>query len=175
MLKKILISAIILIIFASAAYAEQTESVIIVNETGYSLNYIYFSPSDFDDWGDDILEGNSLADGDSIEVNLDREYDGSKYIYDLQAVDEDDDYYSIYEADISENNTITVTMENYDGGYDDYEDYDEYDDYGSYQEGYNEGYSEGYKQGYVEAFRDAYLEGFKAASEAETTEYDGWR
>lgn len=162
-MKKI-IFIVLLCSLATVLFAGDVKTIIVKNNTGYSLNYIYFSPSDFDDWGDDFLEGRVLYDGEEFEVYLDRDIDENQFIYDLQAVDEDDDYYTMYETDISANNTVIVTMDAYDGG--DYDDYDDYD-YSGYEDGYDDGYSEGYKQGYTEAFRDAYLEGFKAGRETE--------
>lgn len=159
-MKKITLVLMIILLVSTAVYAQSTASVTIKNETGYTINYVYFSPSAFDDWADDFLGDDVLIDGDEIVITLDREIDGSELVYDLQAVDEDDDYYTIYEIDITESPSISITMDAYDGGdYDDYEDYD----YSGYEDGYNEGFSEGYKQGYIEAFRDAYLEGFRAA------------
>ena len=170
-MKKFLFIALLCFI-SVIVFAEADGTVLIKNETGYTLNYIYFSPSDYDDWGDDFLNGRILEDGSEVEIKLAREIDEGKLVYDLQAVDEDDDYYTIYETDISENNIVTITMDAYDGG--DYDDYDDYD-YSGYEEGYNEGYSEGYKQGYIEAFRDAYLEGFKAARDTDFSGKDDYR
>ncbi len=161
-MKKLIIFLSVLIFISGGLYAQTSGYVTIINETGYNINFLYFSPSDFDDWGDDFLNGDSLMDGDEFQIHLNREIDANQFIYDLQAIDEDNDYYTIYETDISENNIVSLTMDAYDGGeYDDYSDYD----YSGYEEGYNEGYSEGYKQGYIEAFRDAYLEGFRSAQD----------
>ena len=158
-MKKLSLMILIMLLTGFVLFAE-AESITIKNDTGYKINYIYFSPSDFDDWGDDFLNGQSLEDGEEINIMLDRDIDVDQIIYDLQAIDEDDDYYTIYETDISDTPEVNITMEAYDGG--DYDDYDDYD-YSDYEERYNEGYSEGYKQGYIDAFRDAYLEGFKEA------------
>ncbi|MDC7227127.1 MAG: hypothetical protein PQJ61_10230 [Spirochaetales bacterium] len=159
-MKKILFVLMIILLTTAAVFAENV--VTVTNETGYTINYIYFSPSDYDDWDDDFLGDDSLEDGETVEIVLDREIDEDQFIYDLQAVDEDNDYYTMYEVDLNESMDISLTMDAYDGG--DYEDYGDYD-YSGYEEGYNEGYSEGYKQGYTDAFRDAYLEGFRAAAD----------
>ena len=178
-MKKLLL--VVLLFSTAVLFAQNPGSVTIKNETGYQIDYIYFSPSSFDDWGDDFLGEEGLNDGDEIDIVLDREIDDDQFIYDIQAVDEDNDYYTIYEIDISENPDVNITMDAYDGGeYDDYEDYD----YSGYEDGYNDGYySEGYKQGYVEAFRDAYIEGFRAAQDvdlpstfdSENPSAGGWR
>ncbi|MBI9105411.1 MAG: Yae1 family protein [Spirochaetales bacterium] len=172
-MKKGLSVVFLLSILLSGVFAQEERSITIKNETGYNIIYLYFSPSDYDDWGDDFLEGLQLADGESIDVKLSRDYDVSQNIYDLQAVDEDDDYYTIYETDISNNPLVTITMDNYDGGSED-DDYDYDDEYSGYDDGYSDGYTEGYKLGYTEAFRDAYLEGFRAAQEIEVPA-DSWR
>ena len=160
-MKKIVLVLIVFLVSASV-FAQNMNTVTVKNETGYTINYIYLSPSAFDDWEDNFLGDDVLEDGDSVEFYLDREIHQDEIIYDLQAVDEDDDYYTMYEVDITEYPVVSITMDAYDGG--EYDDYDDYD-YSGYENGYNEGYSEGYKQGYTEAFRDAYLEGFRAAME----------
>jgi hypothetical protein len=167
-MKKIVFTLVFSLAAVFAVFAQTTDEVTIRNETGYDFKYLYFSPAAYDDWGDDLLAGGFLADGEDFSVKLDRPYDESETIYDLQAVDVDDDYYTIYEVDISKNPMITVTMENYDNSDEGYE------DYGGYEEGYNAGYAEGYKQGYIEAFRDAYLEGFRAAGEVDIPT-ESWR
>lgn len=170
-MKKGIILVLLLTTMIFGAWAQNYSSITIKNETGYLINYLYFSPAEYDDWGDDFLEGMQLADGESIDIELNRDFDEGETVYDLQAVDEDDDYYTIYETDVVNNSVISITMENYDGGgYDD--DYSE--DYSGYEDGYNDGYSEGYKTGYTEAFRDAYMEGFRAAQEMEPGT-DNWR
>ena len=171
MSKKIIISILLVLSFVVVLHAEPGGSITIKNETGYNINYLYFSPSDYDDWGDDLLQGEILMDGGEFLLTLDRDIDSNGVFYDLQAVDEDNDYYSIYEADLNDSDVITITMDNYDGGG---SDYDDYDDYSGYEDGYNDGYSEGYRQGYVEAFRDAYMEGFKAGAET-GSQSSGWR
>lgn len=170
-MKKGILLILLSTVLVFGAFAQNYTSLTITNETGYTINYLYFSPSAYDDWGDDFLGGEDLVDGESVEVELNRDFDEAEGLYDLQAVDEDGDYYTIYETDIAAGEPIVVTMENYDGG--DYGD-DYSDDYSGYDEGYNDGYSEGYKAGYTEAFRDAYLEGFKAAREMEPAS-DSWR
>ena len=173
-MKKGLLTLVLLTVLISGITAEEARSITIKNETGYTINYLYFSPSDYDDWGDDLLAGMVLEDGESIDVALDREYDEGQTVYDLQAVDEDEDYYTIYESDISNLVVLSITMDAYDGG--SYDDYDDYDDYSGYDDGYNDGYSEGYRTGYTEAFKDAYLEGFRAGLEASAeARADSWR
>jgi hypothetical protein len=44
----------------------------LVNKTGYGLSKVYVAPSDQESWGDDILEGKPLKDGESIDIEFDR-------------------------------------------------------------------------------------------------------
>ena len=182
-MKKVVFVLLVLLLIPMHSFSQDSKTIVIKNETGYEINDIYFSPSAFDDWADDFLMDETLQDGESIEITLDRDFDLNEMIYDLQAVDEDDDYYTMYEIDIESEPVVSITMDAYDGG--DYGDYDDYD-YSGYEEGYNDGYSEGYKLGYTEAFRDAFLEGFRAAQEMDfippagetgtgNTNSGGWR
>lgn len=70
----------------------------VSNQTGYDIWYLYVSHDDSDTWGDDKLGSSILRDGDSFTVDLD-DYPSS--IFDIRAVDEDDDSYTFYSIDVA--------------------------------------------------------------------------
>ena len=65
-----------------ATAADRT--VEIINETGQTMTEFYASVGSTNSWEEDILEDDTLEEGDSVDMNID---DGSgKCIYDFRAV-----------------------------------------------------------------------------------------
>lgn len=153
-MKRLLIALVCLSIAAFTAFAEDGKTVTVKNSTGYDIYYLYISPSDWDNWEEDLLMGEYLSDGDERTFVLSSEY-GDACMFDAKAVDLDDDSYTIYEVDLCAENFFEVTMDDYDE--------DNYDDgygYDGYDEGYQEGYSAGYRDAYADAYRQGYSDGF---------------
>lgn len=84
--------------------------ITIVNETGYDIHYLFFSPSDSQMWGVDQLDKDTiLTTGQSVSLLLPlQEYDVS---YDVQAVDEDTDTYTFSVTMDNSNDAYTVSVE----------------------------------------------------------------
>lgn len=76
----------------------------IINESGRDIWYIYISQSDADSWGDDWLQADVIAAGDSYVVT-----GIPAGVYDLQAEDENGEIIeTIWEAEITESTFWTV-------------------------------------------------------------------
>lgn len=67
--------------------------VTFVNRTGYEMQYIFFSPSDSDFWGADILGAERVL-GDREELRFFVSYPEECASFDFLAIDEDLDSYS---------------------------------------------------------------------------------
>ena len=80
------------LIFAGFISAQELPSVTIVNNTGYTIYYMYVSPSSDDNWGSDCLGDAVLYDGSSFKVKLPYRLN-QENCYDIKLVDEDDDEY----------------------------------------------------------------------------------
>jgi hypothetical protein len=61
----------------------------LVNATGYTVSQVYVSPSTANDWEEDILGKDVLADGDRTNIHFDR--DTSTCKWDLKVVYDDGD------------------------------------------------------------------------------------
>ena len=86
-------------------------SVDIVNSTGHTLWEIFVSHENSSEWEENVLNNDEvLADGESFTVYL-KGY--ASPIFDIQAVDQDDDSYTYYGVDISEYN-VEFTIEDID-------------------------------------------------------------
>lgn len=45
-----------------------TQDFILINKTGIDIHSVYIAPSEADDWGDDVMEADILAAGESVEI-----------------------------------------------------------------------------------------------------------
>jgi hypothetical protein len=106
--KKLLILGLFLLAGAFSVSAQNLPSVRITNNTGYDVYYIYISPSDNDEWGEDFLEDDILLDGHSVNIQLDYPLSMAD-TYDFCLEDEDGDTYFKYEVEIADNARIVFT------------------------------------------------------------------
>jgi hypothetical protein len=59
----------------------------LVNQTGVDIYMVFISPSEEDDWGEDVLKIDVLEDGVSVELKFDEEQEAE--LWDLKVEDED--------------------------------------------------------------------------------------
>ncbi len=106
MIKKI--SAALLLILLFTASAASADSIVVINKTGYDLYYLQVSPSDSDEWGEDVLGDDVLLDGGNIKLDIDG-YDVCDL--DIRAVDEEDDAYIIWSFDSCSGSKVVFTID----------------------------------------------------------------
>lgn len=84
-----------------AQYDDWMNQVMVENQTGKDILYLFFSPSDTSLWGPDLL-GSSvvLSDGSSLEFDL--FYPEIDAFFDCQAVDEEGNIYEVFRFHISD-------------------------------------------------------------------------
>ena len=63
--------ASLVLMFAGTAASAANRHVDIVNATGLTLSEFYASNTGADDWEEDILGRDELADGETFEINVD--------------------------------------------------------------------------------------------------------
>ena len=105
-------------LFCGSAFA-QGPSVTVVNNTGYTIEYLYISSNASDKWEDDVLGRRVLKEGDTFKLSL-----PENGTYDFKAVDKDEDSYIKWNVMVRGDQTITFTMDDYDeedGGLDESE------------------------------------------------------
>lgn len=105
-----------LLLVASAGLFAQVFDFTVVNKTGFIIDEVYVSPSDDDEWGDDVLGVDRLADGQSFEIQFDAVYEAVLLAfgvdkYDLKVVDEDGDEYEYYDLKLEEISQLTLTLD----------------------------------------------------------------
>lgn len=99
------------ILFASAPTAEQNRKLdfTLVNKTGVVITEIYVSPSDDDEWGEDVLGKDVLKNGERIDIEFSRKESTCKW--DLKMVDEDKDEGVWENLDLCTINELTIMWE----------------------------------------------------------------
>ncbi|MBF9015214.1 MULTISPECIES: hypothetical protein [unclassified Oceanispirochaeta] len=110
-MKKILLLSLATFFLAGSLFAETTKTIIIENFLEETVYYLYLSPVDEREWGEDRL-GDDLFDmGSTIEIEI--TYDESQPIYDLMAEDEMEQSYRIEEINLNETNFISISPESF--------------------------------------------------------------
>ena len=72
---------------ANALAREGQQDFILHNQTGVEINSLYVSPHDSDDWEEDILGQDTLANGESLKISFD---DRDKRVHwDLKVTDKE--------------------------------------------------------------------------------------
>ena len=109
-MKRIFFMGLFLLITAFSISAQNLPSIRIVNNTGYVIYYICVSPSDSDDWGEDLLEDNVLLEGETFTYQLPQPLSRVS-VYDIMLEDEDGDLYYKWEVNVTNNSRIVFTFD----------------------------------------------------------------
>jgi V8-like Glu-specific endopeptidase len=88
-------------------------SIRIVNKTGYTVYFVYISPTSTDEWEEDVLGDDVLLNGLSVTVQLSYPLD-VRNRYDIRLEDEDDDTYTKWNVLITPNRTVEFTFDDID-------------------------------------------------------------
>lgn len=78
----------LVMLFAMNAFAGQ-QDFILENQTGLTIDEFYCSPTTTNEWEEDVLGTDTLADEASVEITFSR--DTEECLWDLMIVDEDGD------------------------------------------------------------------------------------
>jgi hypothetical protein len=78
----------------------------LVNKTGIEIYSVYVSPSNSDDWGEDVLGQDTLDDGDSVDIHFSRKEKAK--LWDLRVEDSEGNYVYWEDFDLLEISKITI-------------------------------------------------------------------
>jgi hypothetical protein len=109
-MKKLILVSLFFFLGIFALSAQNLPSIEIVNNTGYTIYFLYVSPSESDKWGDDILGEKSLGDGETFSYRLPQPLSSSN-VYDFMAEDEDEDPYFKWDITVTNNARIVFTFD----------------------------------------------------------------
>ena len=86
----------------------QGPTVTVVNNTGYTINYLHISSNNTKSWESDVLGRQVLENGKTFRITL-----PESGVYDFRAIDKDNDDYFKWNLMVRGNTTITFTMADY--------------------------------------------------------------
>lgn len=72
MLRKIAVLASVGVAVAGTAWAQAKQDFDLVNKTGYTIDQVFVSPSDGDDWEEDVLGQDTLGNGQKVHIRFHR-------------------------------------------------------------------------------------------------------
>ena len=101
-------AALLACLAAAPAMAGQQDFV-LVNQTGYTIQQVYVSPSDTRSWEEDVLGDDVLMDGDRGTIRFDRAEDTC--IWDLKAVYEDGETAEWQGFDLCEVSVVAISYD----------------------------------------------------------------
>jgi hypothetical protein len=108
----ILTLAVLAAVATSPLAARQSKlDFTLLNKTGVSVDYIYVSPTNDDEWGDDIMGRDVLEHGEAVDITFSRSE--KSCMWDLKIKDEDGDEIEWSNLDLCKAEHITL---NYEGG-----------------------------------------------------------
>ena len=108
-IKKTRLLIVLFTILGLSVFGQEKPRITIVNNTGYTVYYVYISQTATDDWEEDVMDEDVLMSGDSVNVRLQYPLNVTNR-YDIQLVDEDGDSYTKWDVLITPNARIVFTI-----------------------------------------------------------------
>jgi hypothetical protein len=113
-MKKVTFCFLLLMACLIALPAQQNPSITIVNNTGYTVFYVYISSTASTNWGSDRLASNQvLRHGQSVSLELPHPINVVNR-YDIRLIDLDGDSYTKWNVLVSANSRIVFTFDDFD-------------------------------------------------------------
>lgn len=115
-MKKILVAAsmlVVMFLFAETSANSQALYFFVTNNTGVTLNNIYVTPAETNNWGNDILPNDLFENSTSVRVDIPADY-GSTCLFDMKITDLAGNYITFTGMDACKLHTLIL---NADGTY----------------------------------------------------------
>ncbi|MBF0310878.1 MAG: argininosuccinate lyase [Magnetococcales bacterium] len=78
---------------SGSAWAGAHQDFSLSNKTGYVLDKVFVSPTNEEDWGDDVLGRDTLDDGDTVDIHFDRDATPCKWDLKVSYMDYNESVY----------------------------------------------------------------------------------
>ena len=98
---RLLLAAAMVLVFTGAALAKQ---VVIMNGTDFDIHSIMLSPSESNNWGEDLMGEDVLAPGEGVRITI----SGSANNWDLGAIDGDGTQVTFTNLDLRAVDKVTL-------------------------------------------------------------------
>ena len=96
-------------ILGLSVFGQDNPRVTIVNNTGYTVYFVYISRTSTDDWEEDVMGEDVLMNGDYVNIRLLYPLTATNR-YDIKLEDEDGDTYTKWNVLITPNARIVFTI-----------------------------------------------------------------
>ena len=98
---------VLAIFLAATAFARTgKQDFLLHNETGVEVHNLHVSPHSTDDWEEDVLGRDTLADGDSVKITFE---DRDKHVHwDLKVTDKDGNSLEWFDLNLIEISELTL-------------------------------------------------------------------
>lgn len=105
--KVIIALSVMTMLVAATAFARAgKQDFLLHNETGVEIHSLYVSPHSSDEWGEDVLGKDTLADGESLKITFD---DREKHVHwDLKVTDSKDNSIEWTDLNLTEISEVTL-------------------------------------------------------------------
>lgn len=81
----------------------------LINKTGLTIEEVYVSPSNDDEWGEDVMGKDVLKNNESVDIEFSRAE--TTCLWDLKVVDSEEDSIEWTKLDLCKANEITLKYE----------------------------------------------------------------
>ena len=98
------------VIGGSAAAALQDQDFVLVNKTGLTIDELYLSPINDEEWGNDVLGKDVLKHNEKITIEF--SHKESECMWDMKIVDADDDDIIWEDFNLCKIHEITLLYQN---------------------------------------------------------------
>jgi hypothetical protein len=104
---------ILTVVFAtpSPARAESALDFVLVNDTGYTIDKIFVSPTKTEEWGEDVMGQDQLEDGKSVKIHFNRAHEKDTK-WDIKVVFTDNENRFWTGLDLSTISEVTIHYKN---------------------------------------------------------------
>jgi len=108
-------ASILLVILSLAPSRAQAESVldfVLVNDTGYTIDKVFISPSKLEEWGEDVMgPDDQVPDGKSVKIHFSRAHEkDAKWDIKIIFTDNESRYWT--DLDLSTISEVTIHYKN---------------------------------------------------------------
>ncbi|HYY58423.1 MAG TPA: hypothetical protein VE842_13905 [Pyrinomonadaceae bacterium] len=93
-----------------AAFTQGRQDFTLVNDTGVTINELFVSPHSSNEWEEDVLGQDQLADGESVNIHFSRSEKAAKW--DLKVTDKEGNSIEWADLNLLEISKVTLHYEN---------------------------------------------------------------
>ena len=94
-------------LLAQSAFADPRDFT-LKNNSSVDISYVYVSPADVQDWGDDVMGSDVLPAGSSVDIAF-KKFDGTTCNYDVKVIGVQGQEGYLYKVNLCSIDTVTFS------------------------------------------------------------------